>query len=74
MNSLSCGELKDELNPICTANNINIEHGYTGSALIPNGTEVGTSYVISSINVDNINKRLLEVHHNKKNSKRALFK
>ncbi|MDV4151767.1 DUF4489 domain-containing protein [Clostridium sp. AL.422] len=60
MNSLSYGGLKDELNPICTVNNINIEHGYTGSALIPNGTEVGTSYVISSINVDNINRRLLE--------------
>lgn len=60
MNSLSCIQLKDEFNPICTDNNINIDHGYTGSSLIPNGTEVGTSYVISSINLDNINKRLLE--------------
>ncbi|MCF0149481.1 MAG: DUF4489 domain-containing protein [Clostridium sp.] len=60
MNSLSCGELKDELNHGCTDNNINIEHGYTGSALIPNGAEVGTSYIISSIDVKNINIRLLE--------------
>ena len=40
MNSLSCLQHKDEFKPICTDNNINIEHGYTGSALIPNGTEI----------------------------------
>ncbi len=60
MNSLPCIQLKDEFNPICTDNNINLEHGYTGSALVPNGTEVGTSYIISSIDVNNINRRLLE--------------
>lgn len=60
MNSLSYVKLKDELNSICTDNNINIEHGYTGSVLIPNGTEIGTSYIISSINVNNLNRRLLE--------------
>lgn len=60
MNSLSSSQLKEELNPICTDNNINIEYGYTGSALIPSGTEMGTSYIISSINVNNINRRLLE--------------
>lgn len=60
MNSLHCIQHKDELNLICTDNNINIEHGYTGSALIPNGTEMGTSYIISSIDVNNINRRLLE--------------
>lgn len=60
MNSLPCIQLKDEFIPICTDNNINIEHGYTGSALIPNGTEIGTSYIISSIDGNNINRRLLE--------------
>lgn len=60
MNSLSCVQLKDEFNPSCTDNNINLEYGYIGSALIPNGTEMGTSYIISSINVNNINRRLLE--------------
>ena len=60
MNSLSCVQLKDKFNPICTDNNINLEYGYIGSALIPNGTEMGTSYIISSINVNNINRRLLE--------------
>lgn len=60
MNSLSYFKLKDQFNSICTDNNINIEHGYTGSVLIPNGTEIGTSYIISSINVNNLNRRLLE--------------
>lgn len=60
MNLLSSVQHKDEFNPICTDNNINLECGYTGSALIPSGTEMGTSYIISSINVNNINRRLLE--------------
>ena len=60
MNLLSCVQNKYEFNPICTNNNFNLEYGYIDSALIPNGTDMGTSYIISSIDVNKLNRRLLE--------------
>ena len=63
MNSLLCGQYKDKLEKkclTCAENNINIKSGNINSIIIPNGTLVETSYIVSSLNVNRKNSSILE--------------
>lgn len=67
MNSLSNIQLKDDFDYKCTRcaeNNINLKCGNITSILIPNRTVVGTSYIVSSINVKSTNSTILKFTSN----------
>jgi len=48
----------------CAENNINLKCGNINSIIIPNGTVVGTSYIVSSINVKSTNSTILKFTSN----------